>query len=110
MNEATAVDVLSALSQETRLGIVRYLISKGEDGAAAGEVANEVGAQGSRASFHLSYLEKAGVVSSERVSRKIIYRADLKKIGGVMSFLLNDCCDCHPEVMSCCMSKEGGCC
>lgn len=110
MNESNAVEVLSALSQETRLGIVRYLISRGEEGAAAGEVAAKVGAQASKASFHLSYLEKAGVVSSERVSRKIIYRADLDKIGGTISFLLNDCCGCHPKIMACCVGGEHSCC
>lgn len=109
MNESIAVDVLSALSQETRLGIVRYLISRGDEGAAAGEVAAVVGAQGSRASFHLSYLEKANVVSSVRVSRQIIYRANLEKIGETISFLLNDCCGCHPKIMACCVGGEHSC-
>ncbi|MEM7469477.1 MAG: metalloregulator ArsR/SmtB family transcription factor, partial [Pseudomonadota bacterium] len=96
MKENEAIDALSALSQETRLRIVRYLIGR-KEGASAGEIGEHVGAAGSKASFHLAALEHAGVVSSERQSRKIIYSADLKHIGNLISFLLNDCCDNHPD-------------
>lgn len=108
MNEAQAIDVLSALSQETRLRIVRYLVSCGDNGASAGDVATQVDATSSRASFHLSALENAGVITAERRSRKIIYRADFEHIGGLMSFLLNDCCSNHPNIRACCLSE--GCC
>lgn len=103
MNESQAINALSALSQETRLRIVRYLISCGDGGAAAGEVAKKVGAIPSKASFHLSALENAGVVNSERQSRKIIYRADFGNLGALISFLLNDCCNNHPNIRACCL-------
>lgn len=106
MKEAKAIDALSALSQETRLRIVRYLVSCGDDGAAAGEVGKQVDAAGPRASFHLSALENAGVITSERQSRKIIYRANFEHIGGLISFLLNDCCDNHPDIRACCISDD----
>jgi len=92
MKDAQALAMLSALSQETRLHIVRYLVQRGAEGASAGEIGEVVGAISSRASFHLAALERAGVVSSERQSRKIIYRVNIENLGGLVSFLLNDCC------------------
>lgn len=108
MKEAQAIDVLRALSQETRLRIVRHLVSRGDAGASAGEIGREVNATSSRASFHLSALENAGVITSERRSRSIIYRARFDLLGHLISFLLNDCCGDHPDIRACCM-REGGC-
>lgn len=109
MKEEQALGMLGALSQETRLRIVRYLVQCGEAGASAGEVGARVGAASSRASFHLSALEQAGVITSERQSRKIIYRADLGRLGGLMSFLLNDCCGSHPDIRACCLGEKDCC-
>ncbi|NEO17825.1 metalloregulator ArsR/SmtB family transcription factor [Moorena sp. SIO3E8] len=102
MKETQALDMLAALSQETRLRVVRYLVQAGETGASAGEIGKEVEASSSRISFHLSALERAGVVSSERRSRSIIYRAEIGELGNLISFLLNDCCDNHPDILACC--------
>ena len=108
MEEAQAIDVLHALSQETRLRIVRHLVGCGDDGASAGEIGKVVNATSSRASFHLSALENAGVITSRRQSRSIIYRANLDCLGQAISFLLNDCCRDHPDIRACCLS--GNCC
>ncbi len=106
MKETQAVDALGALAQETRLQIVRYLISCGDEGAAAGTIAETVGATSSRASFHLAALEKTDVVTSEKVSRSVIYRPNFEHIGGLISFLLNDCCGDHPDIRACCDGKS----
>lgn len=102
MNEKLALDMLGALSQETRLRIVRYLVQCGPEGASAGEIGQHVGAAASRASFHLSNLEQAEVITSERQSRKIIYRANYSNLGGLMGFMLKDCCNGHPDILACC--------
>ncbi len=109
MNEQQILDMLGALSQQTRLRIVRYLVQCGANGASAGDVGKQVEATSSRASFHLSALEHAGVISSERQSRKIIYRANLPNLGSLISFLLNDCCDNHPDILACCAGKKECC-
>lgn len=109
MKEEQALVMLGALSQETRLRIIRYLVQCGDDGAPAGEVGKQVDATSSRASFHLSALERAGAISSERRSRKIIYRADIRNLGNLISFMLNDCCDNHPDIRACCMGEGGRC-
>ncbi len=104
MTELRAIALLGALAQETRLRIVRYLVGRGLEGAPASEIGKTVGA----ASSHLSALEKAGAISAERRSRYILYRANLEELGGLISFLLNDCCEAHPDIRSCCL--PGGCC
>ena len=109
MEEKHILGMLGALSQETRLRIVRYLVQCGAEGAAAGEIGKEVDATSSRASFHLSALEQAGVISSKRQSRKIIYRANTQNLGNMISFLLNDCCDNDPDIWACCMGENGSC-
>ena len=109
MNQAEVLQVLRALSQETRLDIIRYLVQCGADGAAAGDIGKQVEASSSRLSFHLSALEYAGLVSSERQSRQIIYKADFKCLGGLLSFLLNDCCDNHPDITACCFPRKDCC-
>ena len=102
MYENQALGMLGALSDQTRLRIVRYLVECGTEGASAGDIGKRVDAASSRASFHLSALEKAGVVSSERQSRKMIYRANFDDLAGLISFLLDDCCGSHPDIRACC--------
>ena len=108
MDEKIAAGMFKALSDQTRIQMVRYLVSCGKEGAAAGDISEHVGAASSRASFHLAALEKAGMVSVERQSRKMIYRANLNDLGGLISFLLDDCCGRNPDILSCC-SISGTC-
>jgi len=109
MKEEKVLSMLSALSQETRLKILRYLVQRGEAGASAGEIGKAVEATSSRASFHLAALEQAGVISSQRQSRHIIYQAEIGNLGRLISFLLNDCCDNHPDIRACCLSDGSSC-
>ncbi len=102
MNESQAIPAFSALAQETRLQIIRFLVRSGPNGSPAGKVGEEVGASSSRLSFHLNVLEQAGLVTATRVSRTIIYRADLQRLGALVGFLLEDCCSGHPTVRKCC--------
>jgi len=102
MNEDQIIGALGALAQETRLRILRYLVTKGSDGAPAGEIGEAVGAASSRASFHLSTLSNAGLVTAERKSRQIIYRVDFQAMGGMIGYLIKDCCNNHQDVVACC--------
>ncbi|MDG1971653.1 MAG: helix-turn-helix transcriptional regulator [Paracoccaceae bacterium] len=110
MNENQVVAALSALSQETRLRMVRYLVTKGGEGAAAGEVAKAAGASSSRASFHLNALSQAGLITATRASRSIIYRVDFAAMGGLIGYLIEDCCQNDPTIVSCCapLTKQQG--
>jgi len=102
MEESQVIQALGALAQETRLRIVRHLVECGTDGAPAAKIGEAVDASSSRLSFHLSALEHASIVSSQRVSRSIIYRVNFEQVGGLISYLLHDCCQNHPTVNDCC--------
>lgn len=109
MNESQAIDALSALSQATRMRMLRFLVKAGPDGAAAGEVGHAVGASSSRASFHLSALTQAGLLRTHRQSRKIIYAVDFDRLGALMGYLLHECCGGNATVLACC-TTDAGCC
>ena len=81
---------------------------------AAGEVARLLDVPQNTMSTHLAILERAGLISSERHSRSIIYRAEVDRIRQIASFLVNDCCGGRPELCEpliaeftpCCTPKE----
>jgi len=93
-----AVDALGALAHETRLLVFRMLVQAGPDGLVAGEIASGAGVPPSTMSHHLSTLERAGLVTSERESRLIRYRADYAGMRRLLTFLMQDCCQGAPEM------------
>jgi len=98
LEEPQALNAFGALSQETRLRMVRVLVQAGPEGLAAGAVGDAVDASSSSASFHLAHLERAGLIQSRRESRSIIYSANFEGLSGLVEFLMRDCCSGHPEV------------
>lgn len=98
LDEPQALNAFGALSQETRLRMVRVLVQAGPDGMAAGAVGQAVDASSSSASFHLAHLERAGLIQSRRESRSIIYSANFEGLSGLVEFLMRDCCSGHPEI------------
>lgn len=105
MNQQAALIAFAALSQETRLAVLRLLVVAGSDGLAAGEIAERVGASTTAASFHLKELERAGLITQRRVSRNIFYSAEYATLTGLIQFLMEDCCGGHPEICSVVMSS-----
>lgn len=98
LEEPQALNAFGALSQETRLKMVRILVQAGPEGMAAGAIGEAVDASSSSASFHLAHLERAGLIQSRRESRSIIYSANFEGLSGLVEFLMRDCCSGHPEV------------
>jgi DNA-binding transcriptional ArsR family regulator len=98
MDEKRATDLFGALSQETRLKIVRMLVVAGPDGMAAGAVAEAAGVSPSNVSFHLKELERVGLVTATRESRSIIYTAAYDHLADLIRFLMEDCCAGRPEI------------
>lgn len=98
MDEKRALAAFAALSQETRLRILRLLIQAGPEGMAAGAIGEVIGATTSRLSFHLTHLEQAGLIRSRREGRFIIYTALYPSLSGLIEFLMRDCCQGHPEI------------
>lgn len=111
MREKQALTAFAALSQETRLRIVRLLVTAGPKGISAGMIGEAMdGASPSRMSFHLGHLEQAGLVESRREGRSIIYNAALPALSGLVEFLMRDCCQGHPEVCNPAMAALSLCC
>lgn len=98
MEEERALAAFGALSQETRLRIVRLLIQAGPEGMAAGAIGDVIEATTSRLSFHLTHLEHAGLIRSRREGRFVIYTALYPSFAALIAFLMHDCCQGHPEI------------
>ena len=98
MDERQALDALGALSQDTRLRVVRLLVQAGPQGMSAGAIGEAVGASSSNASFHLAHLERSGLIRSRREARSIIYSANVEGLTGLIRFLMEDCCRGRPEI------------
>jgi len=86
------IDGLGALAQETRLDIVRLLVRRGVDGAAAGEIALKIGVPSATLTFHLNILTDAGLLVRRRSSRNVIYRANFARLQRMTGYLLENCC------------------
>ena len=114
METEDAVLALAALAQPTRLEAFRTLVRHEPDGLAAGDLARELEVPQNTLSAHLSILSRARLVSSERHSSSIVYRANLAEFRDVAVFMLRDCCGGRPEVcepvvqslQSCCPPKR----
>ncbi|MEP3045893.1 MAG: metalloregulator ArsR/SmtB family transcription factor [Roseibium sp.] len=102
MDENGALAAFSAISSATRLRILKILVRAGDSGMTAGQIAETVEATPSRASFHLASLAEAGLVTSSRQSRRIIYSVDFAAMGGLVRYLMEDCCNNNATVMACC--------
>lgn len=98
MDNLKAIASFGALSQETRLTAFRLLVRHEPEGLPAGEIARQLGVPHNTMSAHLSVLTRAELVVSQRQSRSIIYRANLARMQETIQFLVNDCCEGHPQV------------
>ena len=83
--------MLAALAQETRLDVLRLLSTRGPAGLAAGEIAEALTVPPSTLSFHLSAMEREGLLRSDRQGRRIVYAARKAGLRGLLGFLGETC-------------------
>ncbi|MBY0305258.1 MAG: metalloregulator ArsR/SmtB family transcription factor [Sphingomonas sp.] len=86
-----AMQVMSALSQATRLEVFQRLVESLPDGMASGELAAAIGSSPNTMSAHLAVLTRAGVVRSDKVGRTVVYRAVTKPVEELSGFLAQAC-------------------
>ncbi|MBC7282318.1 metalloregulator ArsR/SmtB family transcription factor [Hoeflea sp.] len=98
MDQQSALDAFSALSQETRLAVFRLLVSAGTEGLASGEIGERLGVRQNTMSTNLGILLKAGLVRRVRDGRTVRYHADHTGISALLGFLLEDCCGGRPDL------------
>lgn len=102
MDVNKALMAFYALSQETRLKVFKILVEYGKTGAAAGTVSDRLKIPHNTLSFHLTNLSHAGLVSSRKEGRSIIYAANTKAIEGLIGYLSENCCVLEKDNQDCC--------
>ncbi len=110
MESELAILALAALAQSTRLDVFRLLAKHEPKGLAAGDIAKTLAVPQNTMSSHLAILYRARLVSAERFSRSIVYRADLAHFQQVVLFMLRDCCDGRPEICAPLIENLAPCC
>jgi DNA-binding transcriptional ArsR family regulator len=105
MDNATAVNALSALSHDTRLAAYRQLVQSGAQGLAVGELRERLDLPPATLSAHLNVLRAAGLVDDEREGRVIRIRANYQRMNALLAYLTENCCGgaqaCAPAASAC---------
>ncbi len=99
-----AVSALSALAQESRLEIFRFLVQAGKNGVPAGKIGERLDMPLSTLSFHLNQLKQAGLILCRREGRTLFYSANYSSMNDLMAYLTENCCqgqaeDCEVSAM-----------
>jgi DNA-binding transcriptional ArsR family regulator len=92
MKTPVVIAALGALAHEHRLAIYRLLVERGPDGLSAGAIGERVGLLPSSLTFHLQNLQRAGLITQQRLSRQLIYSVDFAVMNGLVGYLTENCC------------------
>jgi len=92
MDQAGAIQCLTAIAHDGRLSLMRQLIQAGPSGLSSGALAASQNINASTASAQLLVLSNSGLVSASRLGKQKIYRANFESFQKLISFLMEDCC------------------
>ena len=109
MNEEQTIKSLAALAHSVRLRVFRALVVAGAEGLTPSVLAEQLAVAPTALSFHLKELVNAGLVSQERVSRNLFYRAAFEQMNDVIGYLTENCCtgtDCGQASATCCPTSK----
>ncbi len=93
MKESDVVRALAALGQPQRLKIFRALVVGGKQGRTPGALAESLSIPPATLSFHLKELVGSGLITQERSSRNLIYRATYERVNDLLEYLTDNCCE-----------------
>ncbi|SDE20128.1 helix-turn-helix domain-containing protein [Limimaricola pyoseonensis] len=96
--ESNAVESLAVLAHPQRLALFRLLMRRYPDAVPAGEIAGMLEVRANTLSAYLSALRQAGLIAQLRQGRSLLYRADMERAGGLLSYLIEDCCRSRPAL------------
>lgn len=105
MEEKDVVRSLAALAHAHRLQVFRALVVAGARGMTPGVMSEGSGIPPATLSFHLKELMNAGLVTQERQSRNLVYRASFEHMNALLGYLTQNCCQgeaCLPEAATAC--------
>lgn len=108
MDISTALAIFDTLSQETRLRAFRLLVAAGPTGLPAGTLSERLGTPHNTMSFHLNHLFNAGIITSRKEGRSVIYSPNFEMTRDLISFIVKDCCS--EEFASISEDKKNDCC
>jgi len=89
---ATFADMFAALGAEPRLRILRALLAAHPDGMVVGEIQTELGIAPSTLSHHLEKLKNEDLITVQRESTFLRYRANTPALEELLGFLYDECC------------------
>ena len=92
MDNASALNALKALAQESRLAAFRLLVQAGESGMAVGDLREALDIPAATLTAHLNILRAAGLVLDQRQGRVIRVSADYSRMNALQGFLTENCC------------------
>jgi DNA-binding transcriptional ArsR family regulator len=105
MEEKDVIRALAALAHPHRLQVFRALVVAGLRGMTPGVMAEGSGIAAATLSFHLKELMHAGLVTQERQSRNLVYRASFEQMNALLGYLTENCCQgeaCLPNTPTSC--------
>ena len=92
MDDSEAIKALAALGQPVRLTVFRALVVAGQSGMTPGVLSETLDIAPATLSFHLKELANSGLVTQERASRNLIYRAAYDHMNALLGYLTDNCC------------------
>jgi len=92
VDSARYADMFAAIGNEARLRVLRVLLSAHPDGMVVGDIQAELGIPGSTLSHHLEKLKNEELVTVERRSTFLWYRANTVVLEELLGFLYAECC------------------
>jgi ArsR family transcriptional regulator, arsenate/arsenite/antimonite-responsive transcriptional repressor len=99
-------DMFAALGTESRLRIVRLLLSAHPEGMVVNEIGQELDVSASTLSHHLDKLKNEQLVSVQREGTFLRYTANTGTLQELLGFLYAECCTrnkvIEPAKISCC--------
>jgi ArsR family transcriptional regulator len=92
MKTPAVITALGALAHGHRLAIYRLLVERGPEGLPAGAIGDRAGLLPSTLTFHLQNLQRAGLITQQRVGRQLFYSVDFDVMNGLVGYLTENCC------------------
>jgi len=104
-------DMLTAMGTESRLRIMRLLLSAHRGGLVVGEIQAELGLSASNLSHHLDKLKNEELVQVKREGTFLRYTANADALRELLLFLYAECCTrssaVQPDwIVQCCKQEK----
>ena len=99
-------DMLSAMGAESRLRVLRLLLSAHPEGLVVGEIGEELEIPNSTLSHHLEKLKNEDLIRVQREGTFLRYTANTAILEELLGFLFAECCTrnrvVEPQKVVCC--------